>query len=275
VVDAATANRRWGELLARWAIPEPIVAAAAASPYFFDPKVFVAAADQAIGREHDTPSDAAAREALPEAGSVLDVGAGAGAGSLRLASRAGEITGLDASGELLAAFAARARRLGVAYRTIEGHWPEIAPAAPDADVVVCHHVVYNAPDLVAFAGALTAHAGRRVVLELTAVHPMAWMAPYWKAFHDLSQPDRPTAEDAVEVLRAMGLRVHDRRWRRPTQMIGECDENVVASVARRLCLGADRHTELREQLEAIPPPREREVVTLSWDTSGWDTPAGP
>ena len=52
-------------------------------------------------------------------------------------------------------------------------------------MVVRYHVVYNVADLAAFAAALTDHAHRRVVVELTAVHPMAWMSPYRKGLHDL------------------------------------------------------------------------------------------
>src|SRR2546426_789904 len=65
-------------------------------------------------------------EALPEGGSILDVGCGAGAASLPLSSRAGELIGVDTSNEMLDAFRERAERGGVAVRTIAGHWPEVA-----------------------------------------------------------------------------------------------------------------------------------------------------
>jgi SAM-dependent methyltransferase len=264
---AEAANRRWAEMLAQWAIPDHLVAEAAVTPYFFDPAVFVAAADQALARDEDTPSDADARAALPPGGTVLDVGVGAGAAGLRLAERAREVIGVDTSQDLLDAFGDRARRLGVAHRAVHGRWPEVAPLTPAADVVVCHHVFYNAPDLLAFASALGAHARARVVVELTAVHPMAWMRPYWEALHGLTQPERPTADDAVAVLAAMGVRPRVRRWWRRTQMIGECDDDMVARVARRLCLAADREEELRRVVATTPPPESREVVTLSWDVA--------
>jgi hypothetical protein len=71
-------------MLAAWSIPEPIVAAARESPYFFDPQVFIEAADRAIASTGDTPSDTAARAALPTNATVLDVACGAGAASVRL-----------------------------------------------------------------------------------------------------------------------------------------------------------------------------------------------
>jgi hypothetical protein len=103
-------------------------------------------------------------------------------------------------------------------------------------------------------------------VELTTVHPMAWMAPYWEALHGLRQPDRPTVEDAIEVLAAMGIGdVRQQQWARQYQMIGETGPDQLARVARRLCLPAARHEELRRLLVATPPPREREVATLWWD----------
>jgi SAM-dependent methyltransferase len=251
-------------MLGAWAIPDAVVAAAEVSPYFFDPEVFVAAADDALARAEDSPSDVAAREALPEHGSVLDVGAGGGAASLRLP--AARITAVDVSRELLDAFTGRARAREIAADTIEGAWPGVATLAPVADVVVCHHVVYNVAALAGFAAALTEHARRRVVVELTAVHPMAWMTPYWEALQDVPQPEHPTVEDAVAVLAGLGYAVQRERWTRAVQMIGENGPDAVARIARRLCLPADRRPELERMLRAIPPPVRREVETLSWDT---------
>ena len=264
------ANTRWADMLARWAIPEHLVASAARSPYFFDPAVFTAAADATLARVEDTPSDAAAREALPPAGTVLDVGVGAGAASLRLDAR--HIVGVDQSIELLRAFRDRATRRGIEVTVVEGRWPDVAPFVGVAGVAVCHHVVYNVADLAGFSTALSQHAERRVVIELTAVHPMAWMAPYWEALHGLAQPDGPIADDAVAVLTALGFDVHETRWRRATQMIGETGEDGVARIARRLCLPAGRLDELRHLVAAIPPPPEREVVTLWWDGSRAEEP---
>lgn len=129
---------------------------------------------------------------------------------------------------------------------------------------MCHHVVYNVADLRAFAAQLDAHRRHRVVIELTAVHPMAWLAPYWKALHGIDQPDRPNAGDAIEVLRAAGLDVHHERWERPVDMIGELGDDRMARIGRRLCLPPQRLDELAELLVEVPPPHNREVVTVWW-----------
>jgi SAM-dependent methyltransferase len=249
-------------MLAQWAIPDDLVAAAPRSPYFFDPVVFTEAADDAVRRNEDTLSDRVAREALPPGGEVLDVGVGAGAASLRLA--AGRVIGVDPSAVLLDAFSERAARLGIPHMAIQGAWPDVASRAPVADVAVCHHVAYNIADLASFAQALTEHTTMRVVLELTAVHPMSWLAPYWKALHDISQPECPIADDAIAVLAELGLVVHHERWRRRIQMIGESGDERLLRIARRLCLSPDRYDELRAQLVDVPPPLERDVVTIWW-----------
>jgi len=264
------ANRRWAAALGLWAIPDDLVAAAAETPYFFSSAVFSAAADTALDRADDTVSDAVAGKVLPEGGTVLDIGVGAGAASLRLP--AGHVIGVDPNADLLEAFTARAGRRGIRSTAIQGAWPDVESRTPTAHVAVCHHVFYNVADLAGFATALTAHAERRVVIELTAVHPMTWLAPYWEALHGIRQPDRPTVDDAVALLTALGLDVRQQRWRRPVQMIGENDADALARIARRLCLPADRHHELARLLALDPPPTERDVVTLWWE--GCDDPRG-
>ena len=260
--QVVTANERWGQMLAAWAIPKELLDAATVSPYFFDPKIFAGSADETLERVEDTVSDRVARAALPAHGTVLDVGVGAGAASLRLG--AGRIIGVDPNRDLLHAFVERATRRGIDATPVEGTWPDVAADVEPADVVVCHHVLYNVADLAAFARALADHARHRVVIEITAVHPLTWMTPYWQALHRRSQPDRPTADDALAVLAELGIAASQERWWRPMQMIGERGDEAVERIARRLCLSADRHDELRDLLDAVPPPREREVVTIWW-----------
>ena len=165
---------------------------------------------------------------------------------------------------MLDAFVDRALRQGITATPIEGAWPQVAPTTEVADVVVCHHVAYNVSDLSSFVRALMERTISRTVIELTTLHPMTWLAPYWRSLYDLDQPDRPTADDAIAVLRELGIAVHQRHWTRPIQMIGETGDDQLARVARRLCLPAERLNELRVALSERPPPVEREVVTVWW-----------
>ncbi len=131
---------RWAEQLSGWGIPQHIVDQAPESPWGHDTRRF--AVDDTLDR--DTTSTRWARDVLPlTGGTVLDVGCGGGRSSLSLVPPAGELIGVDRSGAMLDEFVAAAAAVGVARRTLHGGWPEIASSAPVADVVVCHHVLYD------------------------------------------------------------------------------------------------------------------------------------
>lgn len=67
-------------------------------------------------------------------------------------------------------------------------------------------------DLPAFVAALTDHARHRVVYEFTQRHPLAHLNPLWRRFHGIDRPDRPTADDAIDILKALGLDIHVERY---------------------------------------------------------------
>src|SRR5438105_9452665 len=93
---------RWREALASWAIPEDILARAPESPWTFPVELFASRARAAPATL--TPSNRRALEALPEGGTVIDVGCGAGAASLALVPKAGRLIGVDPSASMLEAF---------------------------------------------------------------------------------------------------------------------------------------------------------------------------
>lgn len=260
--EAAT---RWREQLEAWAIPEDLLEAAPESPYGFSAEMFAAVADEALAADELTPTTRRAADALPDGGTLLDVGCGGGAASLPLAHKAATLIGIDEGEDMLAAFAERAARLGVAAETVAGRWPDVAADTPVADVVVCTHVFHNVPDLAAFAAALTDHARRQVVVELTDRHPLRWTAPYWQALHGLDRPAGPTADDAVAVLsEELGLTVGTERWQGPARLAGRSREELVGFLRPRLCLPPEREDELRAAVDAHPPSTQRDLVTLSW-----------
>jgi SAM-dependent methyltransferase len=274
--DLATAAGRWRADLDRWAIPRRFTAAVADSPWDLPTDVFKRRADRSV-REPSGPSYELAAEALSPPGSVLDVGAGAGAASLPLAPFATELIAVDANQSMLDAFRERTERLGIEARTVHGRWPEVADRTPTADVVVCHHVFYNAPDLADFTRALDRHARRRVVVELPEVHPMQALNPLWLRLHGLRRPDRPRADDAVAVLREAGLRPRVQRWPRPPRLEYRSFDDLVAVTRQRLCLPPERLDELADALldlgvdPAHPrdlPPDSDTLVTLWWDNNG-------
>lgn len=257
LVGVRRAARRWAEQLEGWGIPDTIVAQAPEPPWACPPAVFAPPEEP-----DDTPSRRLALGWLGLDGSVLDVGCGAGAASLALVPPARSVTGVDQSAAMLERYAAEAQARGAVVATVEGSWPAVADGVGVADVVVCHHVAYNVADLVAFVVALTGHARRGVVLELTARHPLAHLAPLWERFWGLRRPTGPTAADAVEVLEECGLRPEVVTWERPRRRTpSPADE--VALVRRRLCLGPDREVEVAEALAALPQGPQA-VWTCSW-----------
>jgi hypothetical protein len=139
---------------------------------------------------------------------------------------------------------------------------------------VCHHVFYNVADLDAFALALTEHARRRVVVELTPAHPLRVLNPLWKRLHDLDRPAGPTAADAVAVLREAGLAPREERWRRGPRPAHPSFDALLAVTRQRLCLPPDRSDELAAALldlgvDPADPrdigPAEDGMVTLWWE----------
>ena len=266
----------WRDHLASWAIPEPVLAAAPESPWALPRGLFTRRTDQLVA-DPSGPSFEQAAEALAVPGSVIDVGAGAGAASLPLAGRLTEVTAVDTDEEMLAAFAERAGRVGVPVRLVTGRWPEVAASVPPADVVVCSYVLYNVPDLGPFATALTGHARRRVVVEITERHPLTPLNPLWRRLHGIERPDRPTAADAVAALREAGINPRVIRWDRPADPEYRTFDELVASTRRRLCLPEEASGQVRAALldlgvDPVQPrglgPARRELVTLSWDGTG-------
>lgn len=250
-----SAAQRWRDELAAWAIPQHILDAAPEPPWGFPVEMFPAKATAG-----DSVSRARAAEALGGGGSVLDVGCGGGAGSLALVPAATHLTGVDSTPEMLQEYAAAADAVGVAHREVPGAWPDVADGVEPHDVVVCHHVFYNVAALPEFATALTSAARRRVVVELTAVHPLVGIAPLWRHFHGIERPSGPTADLAVEVLAEAGITVEQQRWQRPPRDVPR--EVVVRLNRRRLCLPVSAEPEVDRLMGEADLPRD--VVTLWW-----------
>jgi SAM-dependent methyltransferase len=253
------ATARWRELLEARAIPAEIRATAPQDPSRHDPARFVPPETP-----EDTPSRQAALALLgPDGGAVLDVGCGAGAAGLALIPQVSHLTGVDPAEDMLRAFDRACEQRGLAHRSVRGPWPQVAPEAGTADVVVSHHVGYNTLDLGPFVIALGAAALRGVVVELHAVHPGAWLDPLWLQFHGVRRPPPATADDVLNVFAEVGIRPEVQRWSRaaqPRNPEAELDFSL-----RRLCLPRERWDEVAEAVARLGP-RHRDLVTISWSS---------
>ncbi len=269
-------ERRWRDGLAAWAIPDHILAGVTQSPWTLPTEVFTRRADDQLASPGGV-SWQHAREALVPPGTVLDVGAGAGAASLPLAPVTTALTAVDQSETMLAELARRAAGLGLPATLVVGRWPEVD--APVADVVLCHHVLYNVAELSAFVRALNDHARRRVVIELTPMHPLTPLSPLWRIMHGIERPHGPSADDAVAVLRAAGLDPVVHRWARRPRPDYPTFAELIAATRRRLCLPPERDGELAAALRelGVDPahprdlaPADDSLVTLWWDRADGD-----
>jgi SAM-dependent methyltransferase len=264
---------RWRSDLAAWTIPAHITAAVTDSPWVLPRTVFARRADR-VTAAPSGPSFERAWAALDPPGTVLDVGAGAGAACLPLLPRCTALTAVDAEPDMLDLLAARAGASGVRPRLLPGKWPDVAAEAGTADVVTCHHVTYNVPGIEPFVTALTDAARRIVVVEMTVSHPLAMLNPLWLRFHGLVRPVGPTSDDLLEILAAMGIAAGSQRWGRPGGRDYESFAELTDVTRRRLCLPPERAGEVAEALMelGVAPDRPadigtagRDVVTIWWD----------
>jgi SAM-dependent methyltransferase len=263
---------RWRSDLAEWAIPDHILKAVPDSPWVLPGQVFARRADRLTAAPAG-PSYERAWAALDPPGSVLDIGSGPGAACLPLLARTTELTAVDVDEQMLALLAERSAARGVTARCVPGQWPDVASMVPAADVVTCHHVLYNAPELEAFLVALTNHARRQVIVEIATLHPLTSLNEMWLRFHDLRRPDRPTADDVVEILREMGVQAGHQRWRRAARADYSSFAELTDVTRRRLCLPQQRAPEVSDALiEAGVDPENpqdlgssgRDVMTIWW-----------
>lgn len=254
-------QEEWARSLAEWGIPKEILEKAQTSPWIHPPVLF-----QVPDEINLTISHTRAFEALSANGSVLDVGCGGGVAAFALTPPASHVIGVDHQSEMLEMFSENARKHGVTCEVFEGFWPQVAPEVPVADVVVCHHVMYNVADIGPFLKALTAHARRRVVIEMPTRHPLSSMSDAWKHFWNLERPTQPTATDLLEVLQEIGIKARVQYWTGPVRDRVDLDQES-EFMRIRLCLPTERLAEVREYLIANPLPRQREIATIWWDVN--------
>ena len=257
--DAAT---RWTEALASWAIPEAILAQAPVDPWALPVALFENQAPII------TPSHRRALEALVAGDAVIDVGAGRCAMSLPLRPPAERIIAVDASAAML--------EHSPADVTLLGRWPEVAPRAGRARLVVCGHVLYNVPDLIPFLVALQNAATGRVVIEVTRSHPRnrPLERALWRHFWKLERPSGPGLDDALAVIRQAGIEPQVELWESEQRGGFSSLEELVAFMRRTVCLDSARDDEVRDIVLRHTAERDgrwrlskdpRTLATIWWD----------
>ena len=255
------AANKWASDLSAWAIPESIISKAPESPWIHPPAMFVLPTDIP-----DSPSHQRAREAMPLGGTVLDIGCGGGIASFAIAPPAGNLIGVDHQNEMLEMFSRSALEKKLPHQVFLGDWPQVSPQVPQADVVTCHHVVYNVSAIEPFLAALHAHATKRVVIELPQQHPLSSLRDAWRHFWNLDRPTNPTSQDLVQVLNEMGIQANLELWPGP-KLRQVSIEDDIRFLRIRLCLDSSRDSEIRKFLEAQKPMDSRALATIWWDVN--------
>jgi len=259
--NGESAGERWRRMVEALAVPTAIAGDAEDKPVLLEPERFRWKPD-VDAAQPVRPSRRRALEALPEGGSVLDVGVGGGASSLGLVPKAALIVGVDHNEGMLELFRESAEQAGVEARTVQGLWPEVADEVAPVDVAVCHHVMYRARHPEGFAMALTAKARARVVVELSAEPPLAALNPLWKSIHGVERPEWPVADAAEQVLAAMGLAVEREDTVLPPRA-PEVTPEMVAFARSRLYASPEHDAEIEAYLRNREPQEQR-VVALWW-----------
>ena len=249
---------QWRTSLASWAIPDEILLQAPESPWIHPVEMFTVPEEIA-----DSPSHQAAREALPAGGTLLDIGCGGGIAAFGATQPGNHVIGVDHQSEMLKIFAEGARSRGLTSETFLGDWPDVAPDVPSAEVVTCHHVVYNVAAIEKFVRALADHAHSRVVVELPQFHPRTHLAPAFKHFWNHDLPSTPNSLMFSQVLSEMGIKHHVINWSAPVVDRISFDKNVEFTRIR-LCLPASRDEEVAEFLHSQPPATDRLLTTIYW-----------
>lgn len=259
----------WAEALAAWKIPDSLLAQATESPYGW-PVALWERRSAAADDEEETPTERAVLAFGPA--SVLDIGAGTGRSCLRYAERGLRVTAVEKHAGMADGLRRASAARGVQVDVIEGSWPDVDVSM--ADVATSSHVVYDVPDLGPFLTAMGDAANLGVVIELSADHPWAHLAPYYRAIHGLERPGGPTVDDfVVEVEVVIGRTPKVERWVREGGLWFEDWEEILDLYSQRLIVPRSRREELRTLLESdvvesagrmSVGASERAMATVSW-----------
>ena len=255
----ATAAEAWKRDLASWAIPQEILDQAEEKPWIHPPALF-----QIPSTIPNSLSHQRAREAMPEGGSVLDIGCGGGVGAFAVTPPATHVIGVDHQQEMLDLFTENARERGVTSETFLGMWPDLSDVTPIADVVTVHHVAFNVGDIVPFLKACNSHARKRVVLEVPINHPMSNMNEGWKHFWNVTRPTVPHARDLIDVLREIGIDATIEYFNGEI-LLDKAVDDATKYLRIRLCLPQSRQGEVDHFFESHPQPARRELAVIWWD----------
>ncbi len=269
------ARERWRAALEAWAIPQGLLDAVADNPYEWPADLYERATRAAVESQATWPTLDRITALAGAGGSVLDVGAGSGRVAIPLARRRHRVTAVERNEGMMRALGEQAGAAGVEITRIVGSWPQVAGNAGHHDVATCSHVVYDVAAIGPFVEAMHRAARRAVVVEMTVRHPWAGLSPLFERLHGLARPDRPTADDFVDVVaETVGVDPEVERWSGSGGLRFADLQELLAFYRRRLLVTPERSVEASALLEPrvertddgwfVLGPADRPVVTVWW-----------
>ena len=174
---------------------------------------------------------------------ILDVGTGTGRAALMLARAGADVTGVDASEEMLAVARSRAAADGVAVRFEAGDAHALAFADRSVDVAVSLRVLMHTPDWRRCVAELCRVARELVVVDYPSAASVALVESVLRrAAHAVgarTEPYRVFTDAAIEAaLAAGGFRVRARH------------RQFVLPIALHKAIGSQQFTERSERVLA-------------------------
>lgn len=136
---------------------------------------------------------------------IVDVGGGGGRNGLPLALRCFEVVNVDPSANMLAAFRATTRRVGIHNAiAVHGDWLELDPV-PRGTVALVNHVTYLTREIVPFIRKLEQAASRLVIMTVGDPPPPSRnRAAFQVCYEEPSEPV-PGHAELIDVLRELGI----------------------------------------------------------------------